>query len=369
MVGKFESIFTNKAKRLFWQRIPKDHIDQEFTEDPIENDKAYFLLTMREMYIAHTRILWRKFYPMLHSFVSYGDKEEHVVVGPAQLRGFGESNLDKVMTFNYRLAGPIAYKGGDVTILVGLYSAPFQDVTGALIDTISTIANLGGIALGAAPQIASVVKGGIEKILELNETRIEIGVRDTFYQGNPFTKGYYVGMGEASKEIPIDKLWLKKGRLVKGDDPISAKPFEDFDYFIVEIASDTKRDDWAGLPGIYELNEKFKAIMRDNHLDAKEKRSRLGELWPEFQQALIDSPFLIKPHREKIAFDVQSYLNERLEAIETGNPFESRAWPDSENKQRPPEDFDFIEVSDYLDEKDPDQQARAKAALEKDFTN
>jgi len=367
MVGRLENIFQNKAKRLYWQRIPPDRVAEAYNEEPIARDQAYFLVTMREMYIAHTRILWRKFYPMLHGFVSYGGKEEHIVVGPGQLREFGEFNLDRVVTFNYRLAGPIAYKGGDVTVLVGLYSAPFKDAAGALIDTVSLLANLGGLTLGQAPQIAGVVKGGVEKILELDETRIEIGVRDTFYQGNPFNRGYYLGVNAAQADVPLDRLWLKGGRLLKGNDPVTAKPFEDFDYFVLEIERVTVRDDWAGLPGIAELNEKFRTIMKDSVLSVKEKRQRLAKLWPEFQQALIDSPYLVKPHREKIAFDVQAELKKRLDAMEHGNPFESRAWSESVSRQRPAEEFDFVEVADYLNENDPKQLGEAKAALERGF--
>lgn len=367
MVGKLESIFQNKAKRLYWQRIRADHIAETYREEPIEKDQAYFLVRMREMYIAHTRILWRKFYPMLHGFVSYGDSEEHIVVGPGQLREFGEANLDRVMTFNYRLAGPLAYKGGDVTVLVGLYSAPLQDATGALIETVSMVANLGGLTLGQAAQIAGVVKSGVEKILDLDDTRIEVGVRDTFYQNNTFTTGYYIGVNAPQSEVPLDRLWLKGGRLLKGFDPVVALPFDDFDYFVLEIERRTVRDDWAGLPGIAELNEKFAAIMKDSGLSVTEKRTRLGDLWQEFQQALIDSPYLVKPHREKIAFDVQSDLKARLDAMEHGNPFESRAWSDPVKKQRPAEKFDFIEVADYLDDRDPVQRALARVALEEPF--
>lgn len=360
---KLKNIFQNKAKHLHWERFPQDKVAEGFKEEAIEQDQAYFLIRMREMYIAHTRILWRKFYPMLHGYVSYGDKEEHVVVGPGQLRGFGESNLDRIMTFNYRLAGPIAYKGGDVTLLVGLYSVPAQDASEALINTIGMVAGLSGISLGQVNEIAGIVKDGVEKILDLNNTSINVGVCDTFFQNNPFNTGYYIAINAPKEKIQMNSLWLKDGRLLKGDDPIQAKPYDDFDYFVLEIEKKKDHENWIAIPGIMKINEKIASIMRDTILTVEEKRKRLTAIWPEFIQILVESPQLIKPHREKIAGDVLSDLLERLKAMEIGSPFESRAWGDDETKERPAEEFDFTYVPDYFNIDDETDLQKAATAL------
>ncbi len=357
-------IFTKKGEHLFWQRLEKDQIDQDnYEEFSIENDQAYFLVRLKEMYIRNTRILWRKYYPLLHGFVHYGGKEDHAVAGPGQLKELGEANLDRVITLNYRLCGPIAYKGGDVQVLLGLYSVPAEEALGLLINMVSQVATLGGLAVQQAAQIANTVKKGVEDIIGMNEARLELGLNDTFYQHNPFRAGYYVGIKAPKDQIAVNRLWLVKGRLMKGEYPQASKSFEDYDYFVMEIERRLHRDDWPGLPGIAEMQGKFAGVMRDPGLQVTQKRERLRDLWPEFTQTLGDSPFLVKPDREQIANDVSQDLKNRLQSLETGNPFETRAWGEASTVRRDPAVFDFLDVEQYLDWQDQEGVRRARQAL------
>ena len=200
---KIRDIFLNKAKQLFWHSLPPDQVEPDYSEETIEPDKAYFKIRMSQMYIAHTRILWRKFYPMLHGFVNYGDKEEHVIVGPGQLKGLGEANLDRIMTFNYPLSGPIPYKGDDITLLVGLYNVPAQDSSEALINTIGMVAGLAGLSLGQITEISNIVKSGVENLLELKDSKINIGICDTLSFSNPPKTGYLVAINEDKQKMTM----------------------------------------------------------------------------------------------------------------------------------------------------------------------
>src|SRR2546423_47865 len=104
----------------------------------MEFDEAYFVVRMKEMFLGRIRLLWRKYYPVLHGFTEYAGVEEHAIAGPGQLQDLGNLNLDHVITLNYRLTGPTPYKGGDISLLVGLYSVPGQDAAKALISTVTT---------------------------------------------------------------------------------------------------------------------------------------------------------------------------------------------------------------------------------------
>lgn len=356
-------LFQSKAQHLFWKRLDPAQVVDVASGEAIEKDEAYFVVRMKEMYLVAARRLWRRFYPMLHGYVEYGGAETHAVAGPGQLRELSETNLDRVVNLNYRLTGPTAYHGGDVSLLVGLYSVPGQEAVKALVDTVSTVASLGGIALGPSVEIVNVVKAGVENIVGLNEARLELGIRDTFYQNNPLQSGYYVGINAPITQVIFDQLWLKEGRLVKGVDPIVGQPYEDHDYMVLEIERRTSRDDWPGLPGLVEFQEKFGAIMRDGGLSVAQKRERLGALWPQFTQALNDSTYLTRPDREQIAASVAGDLNRRLQALESGNPFESRSWKDETTTSRSPAEFDFLDVPDYVDHRDPDSVRAAKAVL------
>lgn len=362
-------IFRNKAQHLFWKRLPAAQVVDSGAELPIENDQAYFLVRLKEMYLRSTRKLWRKFYPMLHGYVTYGKKDEHAVVGPGQLKELGDANLDRIVNLNYRLSGPLAYKGGDVSILAGLYSIPGQDASKALIDTISTVANLGGLVTSQYAQIANVVKQGIESVAGLSEARLELGISDTFYPKNPFRSGYYLGISAAEADIAMNRLWLREGRLVQGEDPVIAQPFEDYDYFVLEVERREKREDWQGLPGIIEFEDKFAAVMKDESLTTDAKRKRLTALWPGFSEALQTSPLLIRPDRENIALSVSEDLNRRLKAMESGGPFETRAFGEKDIVRRSPALFDLLDVPDYMDRTNAKDIQRARAALSGDPFN
>jgi hypothetical protein len=56
-------------------------------------------------------------------------------------------------------------------------------------------------------------------------------------------------------------------------------------------------------------------------------------------------------------------LNRRLQALESGNPFESRSWKDERTAARSAAEFDFLDVPDYVDHRDPDSVRAAKAVL------
>src|SRR5713226_417638 len=190
-------IFRAEGNHLTWKRLPDDHVAGATTGQPIEADGAYFIVRLTEMFLGRTRTLWRKFYPMVHGFGTFAGIDEHAVVGPGQLQDLGEANLERVINVNTRLFGPTPYKGGDVSLLVGLYSVPGQDAAKALVTTVGTIAGLAGPATLPAVELMTALKSGIDSILSLPATKLRLGVRDTFFPNNPLRAGFHVGIGAA----------------------------------------------------------------------------------------------------------------------------------------------------------------------------
>ena len=180
-------IFQSKSQQLSWSRIEDGQIAGGAKPAMIEKNEAYFVFRMKEMYVSYSRKLWRKYYPMLHSVVEHGKFQENAIAGPGQLRELGDSNLERIVNLNYRLAGPTPFTGEDVSLLAGLYSVPGEDAAKGLIDTVAAVAKLGGVALGSATEIASAVKSGVETILGLNNTELQLGIRDTFNPGTPLS--------------------------------------------------------------------------------------------------------------------------------------------------------------------------------------
>jgi hypothetical protein len=122
--------------------------------------------------------------------------------------------------------------------------------------------------------------------------------------GTPLKSGFHVGISAPTETVDMSQLWLKNGHLVKGRDPIDAKPYGDHDYMVLEIERRGTRDDWPSLPETVEYQDKFAVVMRDGTLPVSNKRLKLAELWPGFQQVLGSSKYLTRSDRENIAHSV-----------------------------------------------------------------
>jgi hypothetical protein len=312
-------IFRGKATHLCWAPMPHDHVwttgasgalEPAAPRLPIEADEHYFVVRLAEMYVEASRKLWRKLYPVLHAFVRAAGREESAVAGPSQLRELGEANLDRIVNLDHRLAGPTAYRGGDLRVLVGLYAVPGEGAARALVDTVGALASLGGIHAAQATQLAGAVKAGIERIVGLDETRLQLGVDATFPAATTLSTGYHVGIGAPAAEVPLERLWLRDGRLLAGDDPVSGLPFDADDYLVISIERVDALTDWPALPGMADMTRRISLAMSVRAMD--EKRARLREVWPEFQQLLDESPYLTRPDRLRIAGNVLADLQARL---------------------------------------------------------
>ncbi len=343
------ALFKAEGTHLFWARFDDKRVVGRPTGQAFEQDRSYVVVRLAEMYLGRSRTLWRKFSPLLHAFTSYdGDKqEEHAVVGPGQLQELGEANLDRVIVLNTRVAGPTPYRGGEVSVLVGLYSVPREDAAAALISTVGALAGVAGGAAATAGQLLQLVKSGVDSILGLGSTKLCLGVRDTFGVGNPLRTGFHVGIGAPESDVPTDRLWLRDGRLIAGPTPPAGSAYTGHDYFVLQLEAPDRRVDWPGLPGLSEFEGRFSEVLKDSNRDPAAKRVELGRLWPEFTEALRTSPHLTRYDAGQIANDVESDLKARLKAIDEGNPFETRAWGAEQAKPRPPEALDFAEIPQY----------------------
>jgi hypothetical protein len=78
------------------------------------------------------------------------------------------------------------------------------------------------------------------------------------------------------------------------------------------------------------------------------KREKLAAVWPEVVQTLTGSPYLTTANAYFIAANIAANLKERLEAIESHNPFETRSW--SGDAQDPdPTNIDLAAIPDYCE--------------------
>jgi hypothetical protein len=337
-------LFKTDGQHLTWTRLADDHVVGAKSGTVIERSDAYFTIRLTEMFLGRSRTLWRRFYPVVHAFSAYAGAEEHAVVGPGQLWTVTDAGLDRVISLNVRVAGPTPFHGGDLSLVVGLYSVPGDDAAKALVETVSALAGLAALPANQLTSVAQVVKTGIDGVFRLGSTRLQLGVNDTFVASEPLRSGFHVGVAASPTDIDLDKLWLRDGRLVTGRDPIAGVVFTGHDYMVIQIERSKRLHTWPALAGMTAFQQRFNTVLSDGLLTVDEKRARLLPLWREFQEALRSSPHLTNGDAEHIASDVANDLKSRLTALESGDPFETKAWGSDTTVIRSANTIDFTEV-------------------------
>jgi hypothetical protein len=324
-----------------WRRLPDERVTGNASGQAIEKEADYFRVRLVTMYLGKSRRLWRKRYAVLHSFVSYAGREDHTVAGPGQLIELGDRGIDRVVVRNLALCPPTPYRGGDVALLAGLYAVPGDDAAAAFVSAMSGLASFAGIAPAAATaQVVSLVKDGVDKMLGLGSVELRLGVRDTFFPGNPLRAGFHVGIGAPEPDVPVNRLWLADGRLLSGADPVVGKEYAERDYFVVQVERMTHRHDWAALPGLDEHNVRLQAALRKWVRDSEEAKRQANAAWPEFEEALKQSVYLTRRDADVIAAHVHADIANRLDALDN-----MVAFRDLGGTETDPTVFDFADVS------------------------
>jgi hypothetical protein len=338
------SLFGAEGDHLLWTRLADDHVVGGESGLIIKPEQAYFTVRLTEMFLGRSRTLWRRFYPVVHAFSIHTGSEEHAVAGPGQLQAVTDVGLDRVVSLNFRLAGPTPFRGGDMSIVAGLYSVPGDDAAKALVETVSALAGVATLPADQVAPVAQVIKTGIDGIFRLGTTKLRLGVNDTFIASNPLRSGFHVGIAAPETEVDLDRLWLRDGRLITGKDPIAGTAFTGHDYMVIQLERSERLSNWPALPGMSESQQRFSNVLADTLLSVDEKRGRLGGLWPGFCETLTSSPHLTFSDAQRILNDVKHDLRARLAAQQTGNPFEIKAWGTDSTAMRSPAIIDFAEI-------------------------
>ncbi len=139
---RFGGAASAKSEQLSWGWIDDGHIVGGASAPPFAAKQSYFMVRLSEMFIHDQRVLWKKFYPMVHGFIRHGKREFAEVAGPGQLKELGTANLERLVGLAYPLTTPIVYTGADIDLLVGLYAVPGQDAAKVLLASLGQLSSL-----------------------------------------------------------------------------------------------------------------------------------------------------------------------------------------------------------------------------------
>jgi hypothetical protein len=330
----FSRVFSATSKRLIWTRL--NHVDRDLGPhiDPYE---GYYSVRIAEMYLRNSRVLWRKYLPMINGLVTQGSAEQASLVGPTQLKQFGDAGLDNVLALNQPLCGPMVPTGEDFGLAVGLMAVLSQDYAQVLLDTTASVSSLLMIDLGASAKLAPVVKSAVESILGIHDIKLQMGVADRFaWPGHPLGPGLHVGIAANEGDIQPNQLRYADGRLMIGVGA-SSKPFDSYDYMIVLIEGRQHRPDWPSLPALAPFEIQFTDALKET--THEQRLEKLNPVLMEFINAVNASSDLSKPDKNLLPAMVSKDLQKRLDQLKVGSPLESMRTNEAAR-------FDFLDVSE-----------------------
>lgn len=311
-MGWWKQIFRTRAEDWTYGRLMPSQLPDGQPSRAIEAEAEYVSAFVHSLRICDVRRGVSKFYGTVHSLASvppsrFGERAEfHALTTPEGLKNLDAKNVNRVVTLNQRILGPVPYRGGDLEIELGLFSVKSADLADPFLSVLEDLSSLAGVAFVAtARPFAEPLKRGIGLLTDsVGASILEIGLAKIY---NPAETGYFVVMRASKGSVALKSLSLDDdGRLLA--DGVTVK---DYPYVVISIEASSQRPDWRVIPDVaqaYGVLER--AVARQNMNDAHDALSA-------FKVAVHWSPDLLSVDAERIYELVASLTGRTLDSVQT----------------------------------------------------
>jgi hypothetical protein len=284
---------------------------EQIIADPMANNELhpqldYFDVTVNELFLSYKRKWFKTYDPLVYTVVEfqYGTERRYVpfVIGPQLVRGAGTGNVPEaqgVVLTDTRVAGLYPAKGETLAITAMLCRVEQKDyLRGALqmIEKVSAAIDIGSVLVPYL-RIADVVTGALNQLLDSDGTQSLAGFRRELRLAKAVRSPSYFAL-IAKQDADTSGLWVRGGRLVRGDSADRAVPYRDEDFVLVSLCASDSRLDVETLP-FYPL---WQQVSREA------QRAVNDELWQQrakgalytLSEAIYDSPDLTEGQRDAL---------------------------------------------------------------------
>jgi hypothetical protein len=262
---------------------------------PLDADACYVQLSIAAIRIPQSRRFASKIYGVVHAFTKLArdasaDVEMANVSAPQELANIDPANAYKVVSVDKIVMGPVAWRGGNLDIQIGLFSVVSSDLAGPFIDLVTTLATTAGASfVTAAAPFVPVIKQGMEFLGgSKNSSTLEVGISRTLM--NPST-GYFAILGIDKTKFDVTGLSVASSdrRLQRGTQPIDDAP-----YIVYQIFKTQQRPDFGNIPELAQgYQDLAKAVRSGIEIDARDSLKT-------FTRLVITSPDLIPSDAKRL---------------------------------------------------------------------
>jgi hypothetical protein len=262
----------------------------------------YITIDLGSMRIPAVNRAYAKLYGAVHSFISVptflsaANAQFRVVTTPTNLKNIDAANLDRVLQINKRLLGPIPYRGGRLTLEMGLYSVKSADLLDPYLSLLQEMSGEAGVAFvkNALPFVG-LLKKGIDLITgNAKDSTLEIGLSTELEQPQ---MGWYLVMAAPKDAVQPNELKVdpKDSRLLDGQ----GKPYVQYPYMLFRVSASLQRTDWFQIPELVESHTKLREALLENDL------VRAQKLLEQFSLIANTCPDLLKTDAARISEELK----------------------------------------------------------------
>lgn len=307
----WKEIFVKRTENWTYGSLDASQVPDGSPSKPIVPNKVYIQVILRSLRIVNIRKITKKFFGAVHSFISLGhyDKkaEFHVLTTPTKLRDIDASNVDRVISFNKYLLNSVPYRGGGVSVELGLFSIESVDLADSFLKVLEGMSEAAGVSfLSTALPFAKPLTDGINLLMGTDKPEIlEVGLSTNLI--NPVT-GTFVVIRAPQGTIKLSELKLDDAyRLVDQN----GKAVSDYPYIVFSVESTLTRENW------YEIPELTNAWADLREAGKQSDTQKMQEAFIAFKRTVLTSSDLIDKHANKLVEEARAKLDQLIDMTRT----------------------------------------------------
>jgi hypothetical protein len=224
-----------------FKKISSDRwLDQNSSIAPILPEKSYFAVVVDELFLENSTQWFQQVDPMVIAITEFVYDAKAVtlpfVIGPKLLGNHANKVPQGMLYRETRVAGVHPFRGGRVVSTIMLCQVSRLNYAREILKIVESVANAVPVAgaLLTYSRYAEPLLDGIETLFGMDETTPLVGVRQEFDHdtGNPIAPAYYALIDGPEAKFPVNRFWVRDGRLLIGDREEDLVPFRDASYVL-----------------------------------------------------------------------------------------------------------------------------------------
>jgi hypothetical protein len=272
--------------------------------EPITPDTCYIELYVESLRLERARRFATRFNGVAYSFTSLPRQGEvkaqfAAVSKPEKLTELDPASLDRVITVSKQMMAPVAWRGGPLSLEIGLFSVKAGNLLTPVLEYVTKVSAAAGISfVGAVKPFLPLITEGMDLIAgQQGETELEVGIdTDISLTASGIS---------AIIDAPKNSIDPRKLSVDPNDHKLllDGKPLE-LGYCVFSIRRALQKADFGEIP---ELKEKYAALQTAIRAG---KKKEAEDAMTAFRLTTIASPDLISSHARELVKKADEKLKE-----------------------------------------------------------